>query len=78
MEDGLERWVRDDSLVESTRLCDILDYNKVELILAILGMSCLDLVCLLLASDSANNGVTRYLSACVVLEQDPTGKNTLP
>jgi len=53
-----ERRVGDYGLVESTRLCDVLDDNEVELVLAIVGVCCLDLIRFFLTSDSADNGMT--------------------
>lgn len=63
-----ERRIRDYGLVESTRLCDVLNDDEVELVLAIVGVCCLDFVCLFLTSDGADNGVTWVrVSLCIYL-----------
>jgi len=61
--DGLEGRVRDNSLVEGVLLRDVLDDGEVELVLAVLGVSLLDLVGLLLGADGGDDAVA-------VLEQD--------
>lgn len=55
--DGLERRVRDDGLVESTLLGNVLYDGKVQLVRAIAGVSLLDLIGLLLRANSRDNTV---------------------
>lgn len=55
--DGLERRVRNDGLVKSTLLGDILYDGEVELVRAVAGVSLLDLVGLLLRANSRNDTV---------------------
>lgn len=58
MKDSFKWWVGEHRLIECAWLCDILDNGKVELVSTDIRVSFSNLVCLLLRTDSGDDGVT--------------------
>lgn len=58
MNNSFEWWVGDHGLIECAWLCDILDNGEIELVSAHIQVGFSDLVCLLLRTDSSDDGVT--------------------
>lgn len=58
MKDSFKWWVGDHGLIEGAWLCDILDNGEVELVSADIRVGFSNLVCLLLGTDSGDDGVT--------------------
>ena len=64
MKHSFKRWVGDHGLIECAWLCDILDNGEIELVSANIRVGFSDFVCLLLRTDSGDNGVAT-LKECI-------------